>query len=184
MKTRADENSIDTATFRRVLGRFASGVTVVTARVDGQVHGITVNALISVSLEPPLVLISLGNQTKMHQLLTTNDRFGVSVLAENQRELSVHFAGVPFESLDIPFVEESGVPLIGGGVAYLIARVVDRHPAGDHTLYIGRVEYLQQIEGRPLLFFASKYHRLGAELQPRRKDEDELGATDPWGRKK
>lgn len=127
----------------------------------------TANAFVSVSLDPPLVLVSLDNRAFMHRILPVTGRYGVSVLAEGQRELSNHFAGRTIEGLHIRFVNRCGVPLIGGAVAYFVVRVIDVHPAGDHTLYIGHVEYFESREDKPLLFYAGGYQQLRPEkVQP------------------
>lgn len=158
---------IDPRQFRNALGRFASGVTVITTQHEDHTHGMTANAFVSVSLVPPLILVSVDKRAKMHQLLATNRRYGVSVLGEDQEALSNHFAGRTVDDLEISFMIKEGVPLLMGAVAHLIARVVDRHAAGDHTLYIGQVEYVDWKEdGRPLLFYAGKYYQL-SEKQPR-----------------
>src|SRR5690242_5166012 len=147
----------DTRQFRNALGRFASGVTVVTAQQDGQTHGMTANAFVSVSLDPPLVLVSLDNRSNMHRILPGIQRYGISVLAEDQEPLSNHFAGRTIDGLHIRFVTRSNIPLLEGAVAYFVVQVIDAHPAGDHTLYIGRVEHFEAHDDRPLLFYAGKY---------------------------
>ena len=134
--------AIDTREFRNCCGRFATGITIVTTEVDGTVHGMTANGFMSVSLQPPLILVSLGNQTRLHQLLPQSMRYGVSILGEGQLAFSNHFAGRPDDTLEIPFVRKHAMPLLDGAVAHMVARVVDAHDAGDHTLYIGEVEYL------------------------------------------
>jgi flavin reductase (DIM6/NTAB) family NADH-FMN oxidoreductase RutF len=159
MSTEA-QPSFDPRAFRNALGRFATGVTVITAIHEDHPHGMTANAFVSVSLAPPLILISLDNRSNMHRILPAAGRFGVSVLAENQENLSSHFAGRPQEDLQIPFVARAGMPVIDGAVAYFVARVADAHAAGDHTLYIGEVEHFEYREDRPLLFHAGKYRRL------------------------
>jgi flavin reductase (DIM6/NTAB) family NADH-FMN oxidoreductase RutF len=153
----------DTRLFRKALGRFATGVTVVTARHEGVPHGMTANAFMSVSLDPPLVLVSVGNQSNMHRVLQSTRRYGVSVLAEDQEALSVHFAGRIVDGLEPRFITRRGVPLVEGALAYLVVQVVDAHLAGDHTLYIGLVEHFEAIDGRPLLFYGGKYHHLPGE---------------------
>ena len=163
MPGESQQQSFDTRAFRNALGRFATGVTVITALDEDQPHGMTANAFVSISLSPPLILVSVDNRANMHRILTKCGRYGVSVLAENQESLSTHFAGRPQEGLQIPFTLRAGIPLLEGAVAYFVARVVDIHPAGDHTLYIGEVEHFESSEDRPLLFHAGKYRRLPVE---------------------
>jgi len=110
--------TFDTTRFRSALGRFASGVTVVTAQHEEHPHGMTANAFVSVSLDPPLVLVSLGNRSNMHRILPGIGRYGVTVLAEDQEALSNHFAGRSVDGLHIPFIMRDGVPLLDGGVAH------------------------------------------------------------------
>jgi flavin reductase (DIM6/NTAB) family NADH-FMN oxidoreductase RutF len=165
----------NTRHFRNALGRFASGVTVVTAYHRDHPHGMTANAFVSVSLDPPLVLVSLDNRSFMHGILPGIGRYGVSVLAENQEPLSNHFAGRPVDEIDVRFVARDGVPLLDGAVAHFIVRVIDAHPAGDHTLYIGHVEHFESHDHRPLLFYAGNYRQLGWEKhKPPQWPEDDF----------
>ena len=145
---------------RNTLGRFATGVTVVTALREGKTHGMTANAFVSVSLDPPLVLISLDNRSHMHRILPAARRYGISVLAEDQRALSDHFAGRTVGEVRVRFVSRAGAALIEGAVAYFVVRLADVHAAGDHTLYIGIVEYFDHRDDKPLLFYAGKYEQL------------------------
>lgn len=161
----SSDTHIDPREFRNTLGRFASGVTVITTEKEGQIHGMTANAFVSVSLTPPLVLVSVDNRATMHKLLPESKRYGVSILAESQEAHSNHFARRPVEGLKLTFVEKHGVPVIDGAVAQIVAHVVDVHPAGDHTLYIGEVEHLEWTDEKPLLFFAGQYHHLKFEKQ-------------------
>ena len=164
METYGDrEISFDPVRFRSALGRFASGVTVVTAQYEDQTHGMTANAFVSVSLTPPLALVSLDNRSYMHRLLPVVGRYGVSVLSEQQEKLSNHFAGRTAEGLRIDFVRRRGLPLLDGALAYFVLRVVNIHPAGDHTLYVGEVEHFEARDDRPLLFYAGRYQQLRAE---------------------
>lgn len=156
-------DAIEPREFRNALGRFATGVTVITTGRDGQIHGMTANAFQSVSLDPPLVLVSVNQHATMHKILSETGRYGVSVLSEEQAALSDHFARRHVEGVHVEFAEKHGVPLIKGAIAQLVARVVDMHPAGDHTLFIGHVEHLEWTEGKPLLFFGGKYHHMAAE---------------------
>jgi flavin reductase (DIM6/NTAB) family NADH-FMN oxidoreductase RutF len=154
------------------LGRFTSGVTVITTELKGSVHGMTANAFMSVSLEPPLVIVSVDNRAQMNRMLLVGRTFGVSVLAEDQESLSNHFAGRSVDGLDIRFVKPTGTtPLMEGALAHLVANVIETHPAGDHTLYLGKVEYVAWREAKPLLFFGGKYYQIkidqpGAEAWP------------------
>jgi flavin reductase (DIM6/NTAB) family NADH-FMN oxidoreductase RutF len=148
---------------RRTLGMFATGVTVITALKGEQVHGMTANAFMSVSLEPPLVLISVDRRTKMCSLLHEGMHYGVSVLCETQATLSDRFAGRPGSDLPEPrFVVIRETPLVDGALAHFVARVERSYWGGDHSLFLGRVEYARQNPGTPLLFHGGRYEKLGA----------------------
>ncbi|MBC7814317.1 MAG: flavin reductase family protein [Burkholderiales bacterium] len=157
---------IDSRQFRTCCGRFTTGITVVTTKVDDTVHGMTANGFMSVSLEPPLIAISLGHNTRLHQFMPQSMRYGISILDESQLAISNHFAGRPDDTLKIPFIEKVGMPLLDGALAHLVARVVDAHEAGDHTLYIAEVEYLNYADGRPLVYYAGGYNQLKADPKP------------------
>jgi flavin reductase (DIM6/NTAB) family NADH-FMN oxidoreductase RutF len=171
--------------FRAALGRFASGVTVITAQNQGKTHGMTANAFVSVSLDPPLVLVSLDNRSYMHRILPAAVRFGISVLKEDQEQLSNHFAGRPVKGLHIRFTTREGIPVLDGALAHFVVQVTDVHPAGDHTLYVGQVEYFEACDDKPLLFYAGKYHHLsGREMKASPLSENEfslfsIGSFDP-----
>ncbi len=145
----------------------------------------TANAFVSVSLDPPLVLVSLDNRSFMHRILRDAVRYGVSVLAENQEKFSNHFAGRTIEGLHTRFVTRHGMPLLDGAVAYFVVQIMDAHAAGDHTLYIGRVQHFESIDERPLVFYAGRYQQLRPErMKPTPWPEDEfslfsIGSIDP-----
>jgi flavin reductase (DIM6/NTAB) family NADH-FMN oxidoreductase RutF len=161
--------------FRTALGRFATGVTVITTEHGGRPHGMTANAFVSVSLQPPLVLVSVDHRARMHRLLSLTRRYGVSILAEHQEAVSNHFAGHEVEGLHVSFVRRHRMPVLEDAVARLVASVVTARTAGDHTLYVGRVEYLDWSDRRPLLFYAGQYHELkGRPTMPSPWPEDEL----------
>jgi flavin reductase (DIM6/NTAB) family NADH-FMN oxidoreductase RutF len=165
----------DTRQFRNALGRFASGVTVITTCYQGHVHGMTANAFVSVSLAPPLVLVSVDNRAAMHRLLPETGRYGISVLSEDQESLSNHFAGRTVEGLHIRFIDRLGVPLVEDAVAYFVVKVADAHPAGDHTLFIAQVEHFESRDGRPLLFYSGRYQQVRPEkAKPTPWPQDEL----------
>src|SRR5256884_8454017 len=139
----SDNALIDARLFRSTMGRFATGVTVVTVSHDnGNSHAITVNAFLSVSLDPPLVLVSINNRSKMNTHLHPGKRYGINVLAASQEKHSRHFGGRPVEGLEVNWLPrlDTDAPLLDGCVAHIVAKVIDIHPAGDHTLYIGHVE--------------------------------------------
>lgn len=149
--------------FRQTLGRFASGVTVVTATDGHERRGMTASAFVSVSLSPPLILVSVDTRAHMHALLAEDGvtHFGVNVLSTAQRPLSEHFAGKPDPVRVVPWFDHEGLPLIGGSVAQLVCRKHQIIPAGDHTLYLGFVEYSRYTDDDPLLYFRGQYHELG-----------------------
>ena len=145
---------------RQVMGRFATGVTVVTTLERDTIHGMTANAFLSVSLRPPLVLVSLG-RCRMNEMLPRTRRYGVSVLAHDQEDFAAHFAAQRTAPEEPRFVWREGLPLLEGALAQLVCRVVDVHPAGDHVLWIGEVEHLaHQEDGQPLLFYTGRFGTL------------------------
>jgi flavin reductase (DIM6/NTAB) family NADH-FMN oxidoreductase RutF len=147
--------------FRRTLGMFATGVTVITTRSGENVHGMTANAFMSVSLRPPLVLVSVDRRARMSNLLHEGVRFGVNVLEAHQEPLSDHFAGRAAEHAAEPRFElVHSTPLVEGALAHLVARVVRSYWGGDHSLFLGQVEYAHYGEGEPLLFHGGRYERL------------------------
>jgi len=147
--------------FRRTLGMFATGVTVLTTRRGESVHGMTANAFMSVSLQPPLVLVSIDRRARMCELLHEGTRIGVNVLEAAQASLSDHFAGRAFEGTPEPAFElVHDTPLVEGALAHLVARIVRSYWGGDHSLFLGRVEFARYGEGEPLLFHGGRYERL------------------------
>ena len=147
---------IEPRAFRDTLGRFATGVTVVTMEHEGDPRGITVNAFLSLSLDPPLVGVSIDRSAGAHGTLDATDRFGVSVLGAEQAPTSDYFAGRAMEPVP-GFVRLGEVPVVSGAIAHLACRIVDRVPTGDHTLFVGQVHAVAAAEGRPLVFFRGEY---------------------------
>ena len=146
--------------FRQVMGRFATGVTVVTTVDRDTVHGMTANGFLSVSLRPPLVLVSLG-RCKMNELLPRSGRYGVSVLSHEQEHFAAHFAAQKTAAVEPTFTWQKGLPLLEGALAHLVCRVVDVHRAGDHVLWIGEVEYIDHRDDEPLLFYTGRFGTMG-----------------------
>ncbi|MCP2307059.1 flavin reductase family protein [Kitasatospora paracochleata] len=158
--------------FRAALSQLASGVTLVTAHdpEDGEDVGMTATSFLSVSLEPPLVLISVREDSRMDELLARTDTWAVSLLAEQQRTLASRFAMKGRLSDRLLFADtphhrgpHSGAPLVDGALATVECRTEQRIPAGDHTLVLGRVleATVPDPSGRPLLYFRSAYRQLG-----------------------
>ncbi|MFT3790699.1 MAG: flavin reductase family protein [Rudaea sp.] len=166
----------DSAMFRSVMGRFATGVTVVSFLRGNEPAGMTVNAFLSVSLDPPLVLISVRRASSFVGHVRVGDCYGVNMLAEAQERLAPYFAKRPDGAVDVAFVDHFGTPRIDGSLAHVVARVVDIHPAGDHLLYIGAVEHLWHgVEARPLIFFSGKYKQIHAH-----EPVTQWNAVDGW----
>ncbi len=146
--------------FRIAMGKFATGVTVITTEVDGEVHGMTANAFMSVSLDPKLVLISVGDKARMHDLIKRADKFAVNILSEEQKEMSMIFAGQIKEERNVAFEDFEGTPIIKDSIVNLACNVYDAHEAGDHTLFVGEVLNLNVQDGEPLAFFEGKYKEI------------------------
>jgi flavin reductase (DIM6/NTAB) family NADH-FMN oxidoreductase RutF len=144
---------------RQVMGRFATGVTVVTTTQRDMIHGMTANAFLSVSLRPPLVLVSLG-RCRMSEMLPRTGHYGVSVLASDQEHFAAHFAGQRASPVQPEFVWHDELPHLKGALAHVGCRVVDVHPAGDHVLWIGEVQHLSHRDGEPLLFYTGRFGTL------------------------
>ncbi|MET8451054.1 flavin reductase family protein [Streptomyces sp. NPDC005209] len=167
--------------FRAAMSRLAAGVVLVTAQEPpldpddplapgGEDVGMTATAFMSVSLDPPLVLVSLRNGSRMDDLLDEQPLWAVSVLSESQRHIAGRFAmkgrisdRLLFEDIAYGRGEASGAPLVGGALATLECRTEQRVTAGDHTLVIGRVltARVPSADGGALLYFRGRYRQLG-----------------------
>ena len=158
-----NQSAVDQAQFRQLLGRFTTGVTVITARNPaGGLHGMTANSLASVSLEPPLILLSIDHTAAMHGLLTTGPAFAVNILSSNQETVSRRFAQDRDERFDGIGYQESprGLILLDGALAHLECERVATYEAGDHTILVGRVVAGAASDGRPLCYFRGGYASL------------------------
>jgi flavin reductase (DIM6/NTAB) family NADH-FMN oxidoreductase RutF len=158
--------SIDPETLRFAMRQWATGVTVVTAAHQGLRHGMTVSSFTSVSLNPPLVLVSLERGRKTHHLVDASGRYGVSILANGNQEISDRFAGRNTELDDRfagleSFYLVSDIPLLAGCMAAFDCRVVTSYDAGTHTIFIGEVlGVMHNQSGDPLVYFDQEYHQL------------------------
>jgi len=154
--------------FRRVMGHFATGVTVVTTLEGARPRGITVNALSSVSLDPPLVLVALDRRRRIAPVVREHGRFAVNILGEDQRELSDCFAGAPVRPDREAFCGAewrpgpTGLPLLAGAIATLECTTEDVVGAGDHDLFIARVDAMASEDDHPLplLYYRRRYLRI------------------------
>lgn len=156
---------MDKAAFRSLMGRFATGVCVVSARApDGpageSIAGITVNSFVSVSLEPLLVAWSLGNASSQFELWTKTPDFAISILEQGQVELARRYAARGSRELDAADFELSnnGLPVVAGALGYLECRQWSLYPAGDHTMVFGEVIGMQRAaHGGPLTFYGGAF---------------------------
>ena len=144
---------------RQVWGGFPTGVTLITTREpDGTVHGMTANAVCSVSLEPPLVLVSVARERHTWGHIRREGRFGMNFLTDRQEAVARYYAQPP-ERRRSPaparflFARFGGVPLLESALACLACEVVAEHPAGDHSLFVAEVREVVLGEGRPLLYY-------------------------------
>jgi len=163
--TTATMTKIAPDTFRKVMGHFVTGITVVTTLQDGRPRGITVNALTSVSLEPPLVVVALDRRRFITPSVHETGRYAVNVLSEDQQALSDCFAGAAVEPSRDDFCGASwtpgptGLPLLDGAIATLECTVTETFQAGDHELFVARVDSLGNAEPHPmpLLYYRRQY---------------------------
>lgn len=156
--------SLDSREFRNALGNFTTGVCVVTANPPGfEPFGMTVNSFASVSLDPPLVLWSLQNDSECYPAFRAADKFAINILAEDQQELSSQYAKKSSHDLQAEHfrIGRSGVPVMRGVITSFECEVWARYPGGDHVILVGKVTEMQvNANVKPLLFSAGKYQRL------------------------
>ena len=159
------------AEFRQAMGRFATGVTIITLDLNGEVHGMTANAFASVSLDPLLLLVCVDHSARTHAHLHAKKRFGVNILAEDQRVISEYYAR-PISTHEHAEEEAGarfgrtaqGTPILQGALAYLECRLQSTQEAGDHTIFIAEVEDVVVRPGEPLLFFRGTYRTMGEKV--------------------
>jgi len=153
---------IDQTEFRRVMGHFGSGVTVVTTRLEQVNYGMTVSSFASLSLVPPLVLICIDQTVATHEAIQRAGFFGVNILAENGETLSRRFAGRDSDKFGgVAFhAGLTGAPLLDLALATLECRLVQQVDGGDHTIFIGEVIAADAHHGKPLIYYRSGYHEL------------------------
>ncbi|MEX2144171.1 MAG: flavin reductase family protein [Anaerolineales bacterium] len=152
---------------RAALRFWTTGVTIVAARLEDHTHGMTVNSFTSLSLDPPLVSVSLEKITRTHQIVDKTEAFAVTILSEDQHALSDRFAGRDSELSDRfagvdTFALGTGCPILSQGLAFFDCRVLSRHDAGTHTVFISEVLACGQFAdgGQPLVYFNRGYRRI------------------------
>lgn len=154
--------NFDSREFRNAMGNFATGVTVVSVMDGKEAHGMTANAVASVSLTPPLVLICVDHRAKSLQLIRREGYFGVNILTSEQNDVSRKFASQKLNAEPEVsfFFPEVGAPLLKNSLVNLNCKVVNAVEAGDHTVFFGEVIELKVNEGEPLCFFKGQYREL------------------------
>lgn len=154
--------TVDSTLFRQALGKFATGVTVITAADSEMIHGMTANSLTSVSLDPPIILVCVDHRAKMLPLIRRAGAFGVNILGAGQERVSRHFANQAVDQKpEIAFTTDRyGVPLLEDALATLGCTVHQELEVGDHAVIFGCVEHVSFDSEDPLCFYQGKYTRL------------------------
>lgn len=147
---------MDVRELRNCLGRFVTGVTVVTCDTDGGAHGFTANSFTSVSLDPPLILVSVDRKTKAFQFLK-NNHFTVNVLKDNQKDTAMHFAGRPLDKLPLEWKKGIHCHRILDSLAFIECEPWAEYDGGDHVLYIGKVVHFEYSDGDALGYYCGKF---------------------------
>lgn len=152
----------DSALQRQIMGRFATGVTLVTARSDEKILGMTANAVLSLSLDPPLILVSVNKKNQMHKFLKKSNYFAINVLRDDQEEISRRFATPgPKDFSDLELVEsKTGSPVLVNALAFIDCQIVQVVPGGDHDMFIGKPLAGETRDGNPLIFYSGQYTQL------------------------
>ena len=151
---------MDDRLFRTAMSKFATGVTIITTEHEGQAHGMTANAFMSVSLQPKLVVISIGERARCLNKIRESKVFAVNILAEDQQEHSMIFAGQKKDGIHIEFDRLADVPVLRNALAQISCEVTSEYVEGDHTLFIGKVRDIKIEDKEPLLFFNGQYRAL------------------------
>lgn len=154
--------SFDSSLQRKIMGRFATGVTVASTQCDGQTWGMTANGVTSLSLDPPLVLLAVGRDSVSREMFAKAGCFALNILAAEQEELSNRFAFAgpkDFSGLETR-TAESGAPILKDALGWVDCRTADVLHGGDHDIFIGHILAGDFREGAPLLYFGGRYARL------------------------
>jgi flavin reductase (DIM6/NTAB) family NADH-FMN oxidoreductase RutF len=158
---RPARRTFDDRALRGALGRFTTGVIILTAGPARAPHAMTANAFMSGSLDPPLVVVSVGRKARMHDRLAAGRRFGVSILDGDQEPASRHFAGQPQDRFEPEFRVLAGVPVLTRAAVVMAARIAHRYDCGDHTLFVGEIQALVIDDAAPpLVYYNGRYRAL------------------------
>jgi flavin reductase (DIM6/NTAB) family NADH-FMN oxidoreductase RutF len=157
---------VDARTFKEILSRWATGITVVTCRRPGGIHGMTANSFCSVSLNPPLVLVCVNRQGHTHQYIEDQRAFGVHILGTGMEDLSNRCAGFLGEEAhwleDVPHrTAATGAPILQGALAWMDCSLWGAYDGGDHSIFVGEIEAGGTDEGSPILWFNRGYREMG-----------------------
>lgn len=165
---------VDQALFRSVMGRFVTGVTVLTVDTPNGPRGMTANAFLSASLQPPLCVVSVAKRARILPCLREAGRFGVSILAVDQKDHAVHFSGRPVDGLHPEFEMLDTVPMLSGTVARMAADIEAEHDCGDHVLFVGHVRRMVADERPPLVYYRGGFGPLAGS------SADEVPVPEFW----
>jgi flavin reductase len=160
-------DDLDRRRVRDLMARFATGVTVVAARHGPLLAGMTANAIATISVDPPILMASIARKAETHGAIIGSHAFAASVLADDQQELAECFAQPTTATKLTRFCDaawheaETGSPILEGALAYFDCRLLERHVAGDHTVFLGEIVAAGfRDDAGPLLWYGSRYHRL------------------------
>ena len=157
-------NSTD---FRKICGKFATGVTVLTTTANGKVHGITVNSFTSVSVNPPLILFCIDKKARFNPPLTAEKSLAINILSEEQQEISSRFANPSLTNEErfsgLQLLTDYAYPVFDDNMGVLIAQLQQTHDGGDHWIYIAKVIEGQSFDGNPLIYYGGYYSSVNSK---------------------
>jgi flavin reductase (DIM6/NTAB) family NADH-FMN oxidoreductase RutF len=168
MADTGEANTLNSRAFRNVMGLFATGVTIVAAEVEGEIHGMTANAITSVSLEPMLILVCVQKNAHMAGVLRQSGQFSVNILAEDKADLSNFFAGLWPNPEPPPFTFEPwiGGPRLQGATGCLGCKITEFYEGGDHWIIVAEVIalYRPDTPANPLLYYTGRYRKISPDM--------------------
>ena len=157
-------NSTD---FRKICGKFATGVTVLTTTANGKVHGITVNSFTSVSVNPPLILFCIDKKARFNPPLTAEKSLAINILSEEQQDISSRFANPSLTNEErfsgLQLLTDYTYPVFDDNMGVLIAQLQQTHDGGDHWIYIAKVIEGQSFDGNPLIYYGGYYSSVNSK---------------------